>query len=172
MIGGHSRAGKDEMGNWLSRWTPLRHPGALSQFLAPYVVASRLGIPVDLINAVEHRQLMNDAYANRHRDKEEWFRIGNECRDKDTDVLLRPALAHGELVVGPRDPREVERCASLTDYRVWIDRDVPPDPTCKYGPDACDAVIRNRGTLEEFHERIRRFADAMRIPRFTTPLPD
>jgi hypothetical protein len=39
---------------------------------------------------------------------------------------------------------------------IWIDRDVPTDPTVEFTPQECDFVVQNHWSLEEFHERLTR----------------
>jgi hypothetical protein len=59
-----------------------------------------------------------------------------------------------------RNRSEVEavRRGRLVDLLLWIDRDVPTDPTQEYGSELCDVIVQNRGTLKEFCGRLAALA--------------
>jgi hypothetical protein len=146
-ICGHGRSGKDEAARYLARRTPLRFAKSTSEVIAPYA-AAKLGRPVDV------------AFAERHQNRVFWFNVGNELRAEDPAFLVRECLKAGEIVVGMRNRSEVVavRAERLVDLVVWIDRDVPADPTQEFGVELCDLVVPNRGTLEEFHGRLEALA--------------
>lgn len=151
LICGMGRAGKDCACEYLAQITGLRNAGTTSKYLAEYV-AQKLGVSVE------------EAYARRHESDEMrviWYNIGNEIRKNDPSILIRTALEHGEITGGVRDWEEVVRARrdGLVDLVVWIENNrVAVDPTVKFGPEACDLVIQNNGSLEEYHERLERFA--------------
>lgn len=144
---GPSRCGKDECAKWLAANTPLRYSRSMSQVIAPHV-AKRLGKTVD------------EVFATRHADKQLWFDIGNELRERDPLHIVRECLKDGELVVGPRDCGEIvhARETDLIDLAVWIERDVPEDPTLTYGAELCDVVVLNLGPLHRMFESLRALA--------------
>lgn len=150
---GPGRSGKDEAALYLAAHTPLRYAGSTSVFLTPYV-ATVLGLSNE------------EAFARRHEDRKFWYELGNKLRKEDPGVLARPALAAGEILAGFRDPCEIQwlRRKGVISLFVWIDRVVEPDPTQKYGPEECDVVISNRGSLAEFQERLRRLVLFAGIP--------
>jgi hypothetical protein len=156
---GHSGAGKDEAARWFERNVMgLQYAGPISKFLAPHV-ARELGISVDAL------------LADRHRYAEDFFRVGERVRDADPSVILREAFKAGDLIAGIRDPREIvwAREHSEIDLFLWVDRAVPCDPTmCRYGPELCDLIVPNRGTLAEFHARLRRLAIFARFNLWTS----
>ena len=142
-ICGHGRSGKDTAAHYLASITPLRLGKTTSEIIAPYA-AAKLGQPVAV------------AFADRHNHRVFWFEVGNELRATDPAFLVRECLKDGEIVVGMRNRSEVLTVGQerLVDLIVWIERDVPTDPTQEYGPELCDVVIPNNGTLEELHRRL------------------
>jgi hypothetical protein len=153
---GPSRAGKDEACNWLASHTPLVFRGSTSHYLAE-LVAPRIGVAVETLRGPE-----------RHNYREEMFRIGNELRDGQPGYLIQAALDDGaDLLCGLRDPREIDwaREHDVIDLFVWVNRDVPYDPTMRlYGPEKCDIRIDNYGTLDEYYGRLRQLAKFAGIP--------
>lgn len=148
LLVGYGRAGKDEGLAYLSALTGLRNGGCTSIYLLPYV-AAELGAS------------WTETYEARHRNREEWFRIGNKLREKDPGILLRQALAQGDLTGGVRDIEEIiaARTMRLVDLIVWIENErVPIDNTVKFDSSHCDLIIQNNGTLEEYHEKLNRLA--------------
>lgn len=154
---GHGRSGKDTAADFLDDHTPLVYAGSTSEFLAPYV-AERLGIGKD------------EAFRRRHESdamRTFWYDLGNELRRDDPLVLVRQVLAAGDMVVGLRDAEEVARLPEVgVDLRIWIHRDVPADPTCKFGPEDCDVVVHNTHPTDPtpMLRRLRRLVVAMGIP--------
>lgn len=148
-ICGPHNSGKDEAAAWLCERTALTYAGSASRYLLPYV-ARRLGVSEA------------EAWAIRHDPAGalEWKDEGDRQRAIDPGVLIRPALADGDLYVGPRAIVELEygRAHGLIDTVVWISRHVPFDPTLTYGPEACDLVIENHWTLMVYHARLAAFA--------------
>lgn len=146
-IVGPGRSGKDEMAIRLAGTTSLRYSRSTSEVIAPHA-AKRLGLSV------------KEAFRRRHEDRELWYRIGVELRADDPAFLAREVLKDGDIVVGVRDRLELETTCDegLVDLVVWIDRDVPPDPTLTYGVDLADIIIPNRWELADFHRRIDRLA--------------
>jgi hypothetical protein len=142
-ICGHGRSGKDTAARWLAEHTPLRLGRTTSEVIAPFR-AAELGIPVE------------DAFARRHEERDVWYLLGNRLRANDWARLVRETLRDGEICVGIRDPEELgaTRAEGLVDLVLWIDRDVPADPTMKFGAERCDIIIRNDGSLETFYRRL------------------
>jgi len=155
LIVGLGRAGKDTAGEYLESISTLKFAGTTSRYLAPYV-ADRLGVTVD------------DAYRDRHRNRDEWYRIGNEIRENDPGILIRESLRYGDIVGGVRDWEEIvaARRGGMVDLIVWIENIwVPVDPTVKFSARECDLTIPNNWGIDEFRGRLRRFAAAIGILR-------
>lgn len=146
-ICGPSRCGKDTAAAWFHANTPLRMGKATSEIILP-VAAERLGLS------------LAEAFARRHEDRKFWFDVANELRLSDSAYLARRVLEDSDIVVGVRSRDELITCRreGLVDLVIWIDRDVPPDPTLEYGPDLCDVVIGNRGTREGLYSRLEAFS--------------
>lgn len=145
-ICGPRNCGKDTAAGYIDEHTPLRFEGSLSKYLAPYV-AGCLGLSI--AETLSRKREFTDV----------WQKIGIEIRQKHGPlVLVTQCLRESDLIVGSRDILELAaiRCASLVDLVVWIDRDVPEDPTLNFGPDECDIVISNRGSIESFQRRLTR----------------
>jgi len=143
---GPGRSGKDECSTYFARITGLRFAGSMSQFLCPFV-AARLGLSDE------------EAFARRHESdamRMTWYRIGNELRDSDPALLVRETLKAGEICNGIRDIREFEaaKAEGLADLFIWVERDVPTDPTITYGAGLCDVVLDNNGSLGELHTKL------------------
>ncbi|NIN68084.1 MAG: hypothetical protein GTO63_25935 [Anaerolineae bacterium] len=97
----------------------------------------------------------------------------NEYREGDPSRLIRDCLSHSDIVCGPRDKAELlaAKGEGLIDLIVWVDRDVPEDPTVTYSIDDADIVVRNRGTLLQYEERLARLMKALRIPLHQGEVP-
>lgn len=151
-ICGPGRCGKDTAATWFASHTPLRFGRSTSEVIAPHV-AARLGLPVEA------------AFSGRHDNRQFWFDVGNELREKDPAYLVRETLRDGEISVGMRNRSEVVavRDAGIVDLIVWIDRAVPADPTMEFGPEMCDVIVPNRGTLVEFYRHLEALARWARL---------
>lgn len=153
LVVGPGRCGKDESCAIIERLTGLKNAGTFSKHLTPFVAAA-LGVSEA------------EAYANRHRDRETWFRIGEEMRQGDPTRLCRLAFKAGDVSGGVRGREEIEaiRAQGLTDLIVWVNRDVPHDPTLMFGEEMADVQIDNHGTLADLElrwARLLRFASLL-----------
>lgn len=149
---GHGRCGKDSAAEWLRDNTLLTFKGGCSWTALPYV-AGRLGISTE------------EAWATRHDNRMEWYHICNEYRKDDPSRLIRDVLKHSDLVCGIRDRKELvdAKEKGLIDLIIWIDRDVPCDPTVTYTIDDADIVIRNNGDLDSFYKKLGNLARAIGV---------
>ena len=146
-ICGPGRSGKDEAARWLASHTKLRFTRSTSEVIAPHA-AARLGKGIA------------ESFAERHENRQFWFDVGNELRAGDPAYLVRECLRGGEIVVGLRNADEVveARRVGLVDLFIWIERDVLRDHTQTFGPELCDVVIPNNGSLEEFFGKLAALA--------------
>lgn len=145
---GHGRVGKDEAAQWFNVNTSLRYSGfSTSMAITPHA-AKHLGITEE------------EAFARRHEDRMLWFELGNNLREHDPAFLARQTFEHGDIAVGIRDRSEMQAVLDegLVDVAIWIERDVPEDPTLTYGKELCSIIVENTGTLEEFHASLRAVA--------------
>ena len=154
MFVGHGRAGKDTACEYLAQITTLRNAGTTSKYLCKHM-AQVLNLPEDV------------AYGKRHEMRMLWYDEANKLREKGPTTLIRQALENGEITGGVRDYQEIvaAKAEGLIDLIVWVDNNrVPEDPTVKFTPKECDLIIPNHWSLEEFHERIERFARFAGLP--------
>ena len=147
---GPGRSGKDTACGMFAEITGLKDAGTTSLALTRYV-ARKLGIPD------------SEAYARRHESdamRVLWFETGNAIRENDPSLLVREMLTRGDITGGVRGRPEIEsvRREGLVDLIVWIDRNVPVDPTMEYGADMADVVIKNHGTLDDLRSKLLRLA--------------
>jgi hypothetical protein len=170
---GYGEAGKDEAANYISANTPLRHGGSTSVHLLPYMVARRLGCTVERARArLDYEEIARALYDRRHAARQEWYDEGNRIRAADPGVLVRAALAAGELLVGCRDVCEIvyARDHGLVDLTLWVaNRRVPPDPTVMFGPEVADLVIENHVDLASYHRRLAALCRFAGVPMFSDP---
>ena len=152
-ICGRGRAGKDEAAKWFNENTTVRYSGfSTSAVITPYA-AKRLGISEE------------EAFRRRHEDRMLWYKIGNELREHDPAFLARQTFERGDIAVGIRDANEMQAVLDeeLIDLAIWIERDVPPDPTLTYGPEFCDVIVLNTGEIEAMYARLEALSKAMGI---------
>lgn len=144
---GHSRSGKDTACEVVASVTGQLNAGTVSRYLTRHV-AAHLGVSCE------------QAYAERHANREHWRAIGDEIRQGDPALFAREMFAVGPVGGGIRARVEFDaaRREGLFHLAVWIARDVPVDPTLELTSADCDLVIENSGTLPEFREKVRRFA--------------
>jgi hypothetical protein len=140
---GPGRSGKDESAEYLRDHYGLRFAGSLSQYLAPYM-ATKYGVSVE------------QAFAERHKNRMDWYEEGKRLRAIDPEVLTRPALEAGDILSGVRDNVEIDRIVAynLVTLRVWIERNVDPDPMMEYGAGRCHVIVDNNGTKAELYARL------------------
>ncbi len=145
-IVGMGRAGKDTAGEFLSKEFNLM-PAASSSLNALPLVAHMIGIP-PLV-----------AYAERHQHRLFWIEACNQLRATDLTRLARWCLGACDLAIGLRGDTEFAAVMKegVCDLSVWVERDVPKDPTVEFTRDDCDVVIDNYTSLDKFYERLRRF---------------
>lgn len=156
-ICGHGRCGKDTAAAWLRDNAGFRWSASTSWYLA-IDMAKRLGCSRE------------EAYERRHEGdvmRTLWYDTANEIREHDPGYLVRQALVDGDIVSGLRDLAEIVhlRESGLADLIIWIDRDVPVDPTMAYGPEVCDVIIENpTDNLPLFFSRLERLCRFARVP--------
>lgn len=145
-IVGMGRSGKDTAGEFLDK-----------QFLKQGIRSSSLTV----LPFVAHMVGAEDArvYQERHDHRLFWIAACHALRKNDPTRLARWCLADGDIAIGLRGKEEFlqvmqQRVCTLS---VWIERDVPVDPTVEFSRDDCDVVIENTTTIERFHEKLLRF---------------
>lgn len=149
---GMGRAGKDTAAEYARDKFGLVYAGG-SSWVGRVYMAKRL-------SEDEGRLVTPDeAYANRHKDRDKWYRYLNEYRHGDPTRLLRECLIYSDMICGPRDGFEmVTACKEgLIDLAVWVENPrAPVDKTVTFTVDDCDVVVHNNGTHELFYRRLDR----------------
>lgn len=155
---GFGRAGKDTAAEWFRDNTKLVFKGGCSWTALPYM-AGRLSADLGREVTVE------EAYATRHQDRMKWYNYMNEYRAVDAALIIRDVLKHSDIVCGVRDKCELltAKKEGLLDLIIWIERDVPVDPTVTYSIEDADIIIRNNSDIETFHRRLRSLASCLGI---------
>ena len=142
LIVGHGRSGKDEAGMFLHE-LGIPYGGSCSWAALP-LMAKALNLPEQI------------AWERRHQMRELWFYHCDRFRDeaKDPLVLVRRALALGNVVTGCRNAKEIvlARDSGVFNHVLWIERPgIPVDPTVKFDSSVATEIIRNVGSLADFH---------------------
>lgn len=151
-ICGHGRAGKDTAAEWLAKHTGLRYVAGTSYWARHLVFERMSGYGYD--NA-------DECWQDRHNYRKIWAKIIGEYNRRDPVQLYRDCLAEQDLLTGVRWLHEFKAIkeSGLCDVWMFVHRPgIPVDPTCEITADDCDIAIRNDGTLDEFHEKLRRLA--------------
>lgn len=139
---GHGRAGKDTSAEYVCKRLGLVYPKSASWQALP-LVAHMAGVPAER------------AWDERHENRVFWIHACNALRVGDMTLLGRLCLGAGDVLAGPRglpEFREYRRVGTI-DWAVWVDRDVPVDPTMEFIAQDCDFVVPNHGTLDELYAK-------------------
>jgi hypothetical protein len=154
LIIGMGRSGKDTAGEWFGKHTILRYAGSSSNNVCP-LIAKELGISE------------KEAWETRHENRMFWYNFANGLRKDDPNALTRLCLEKGDLVIGLRDKFEVESAQrdGYVDLTIWIERDVPKDPTVTFDKSAADIIIENNGTLGQFYDKLESLAFCLGVLR-------
>lgn len=98
-------------------------------------------------------------YESRRHHRDIWGYWVRQFNKEDPVKLYKIAIEKGERVfVGLRKVREYEsfRENFPNSFSIWVQRDgVKHDPTQEYGPEKCDFIIQNNGTLSDLEEKIK-----------------
>lgn len=142
------RSGKSHAAQWLAANTPLRYTQSTSQAAAAVVYA-------DAAMRANY-QSVDECWGDRHRHRQAWRTIILSYNCPDKTRLYREMLDDNDILDGIRCREEFEACreARIFDVAVWIDRDVPEDPSLNITPEMCDARVNNHGELAEFEENL------------------
>ena len=153
---GHGRSGKDTGAEWARDHTILRFKGGCSWTALKYM-AKRLSEDEGRVVTEE------EAYKNRHMDRMKWYTYMNQYREGDPSRLIRDCLEHSDIVCGVRDGKELtaSKEKGLLDLIIWVNRDVPNDPTVTYTRDDCDIVVDNTSTLEAYYQKLARLMKSL-----------
>jgi hypothetical protein len=152
---GHGRAGKDLGAEWLGLNFDVHYGGSLSEIVCPLVAAALdRDVPT--------------TFAERHQDRDYWYRFCNELRRDDPTLLAKMLLSKADIVVGVRGAAELEACRAtgVIDVSLWIDNPrVIIDPTVEYTEDDCDLTVKNGHTKLAYFSKLRNLAELLKLPK-------
>ena len=163
MILGHGRSGKDTCGKFFSRVARVRYSGSTSAVVAP-IIALRLRAEVDF--AFEHRHLSRDY----------WFEACNCLRIGHPELIPTMGLANSDMLIGLRNHSELEWSLKNIPFQacLWIQKDVPADPTMEYDFYQYKAFARkynhnfieieNTGNYYKLYKQLLHVAEVLDLP--------
>lgn len=165
-IVGLSRCGKDEAASFLASITGLRYTAGTSWWARHLVFKSWQKFNDDTGGCPPIYLDADECWRDRHSYRGYWARVIGKYNEGDPIRLYRDCLAEQHFLTGVRWLHEYRACreANLCDAWLYIDRPGCVDPTCEITAADCDFTIHNHGTLEEFHDKLRRFASILRLP--------
>ena len=149
---GPGRCGKDTAAEYWAKICSLRFKGGCSYTVLPHIAKSL-------------EMSTREAYLSRHWNRDYWYEWCNEYRKNDPARIVRESLQHSDIICGVRDKCELQAALAegLIDLAIWILRDVPADTTLTYSASECDIIIDNYGTIEQFHHKLTRLANALGV---------
>lgn len=157
-ICGHGRAGKDMSGEILRTITTLRYVAGTSLYAADLVF--------DLWGW-QHYGNVKTCWEDRLNHRQKWAEIIGEYNRDDPVALYRRCLLDQDLLTGIRWRHEFQavKAANLVHLWVWIERDVPPDPTMEFTKEECDITIENNGSPEVLRRKLAAMAKTWGVLR-------
>lgn len=133
VIVGHGRAGKDTVAEFL-RMLGFKYTHGTSWYGRQFV-ADHLGLPD-----------ADACWHERHKDRQLW----KEIIDKNAEAVYKLCLEENNIITGLRRVRDVEWFKEHhKPLIIWVERDVPVDPTLEFGPEQAHIIINNNGTEED-----------------------
>jgi hypothetical protein len=144
---GMGRAGKDTGAEYMCEHVlGMKYPGSNSQLVLPFM-AHVIGLPKEQV------------FKERHEHREFWIAALHAFRGKDYTKIIRMCLGAGDVSVGIRGRLELDAAirSNTVQLAMWIENPrVPKDITVEYGPEDCDVMVPNCGSLLEFYSKIQR----------------
>lgn len=157
---GHGRHGKDEFCERLG--LPFES--------SSMVAAEEVVFPL-LINMYPDAKT---CFEDRHNHRALWFTLIQHYNAEDKAKLGRKILAKQDVYCGVRDSQELRALQSDSQYEdlltVWIDASkrvqLEDESSINVTKDYADVIIKNNGTLEEFHQAIAQFKHDYRLEAY------
>lgn len=150
---GYGRAGKDTAAEYLCEQINSVYPKSASWIILP-LVAHMAGVSRE------------QAWDERHQHRQFWIQACHALRGEDYGLLVRMCLGLGDVAVGIRGSRELQTIQQqrIVHLSIWIDNPRSPiDPTVEYDPSACDVMIPNWGSKEEFFAKLDKIIPLMKV---------
>ncbi len=148
---GMGRAGKDTAAEYVCAHTDAVYPRSASWQALPFI-AHMIGVSEE------------EAWNSRHQNREFWIAACHAFRGSDYTLLVRLCLSAGDVAVGIRGRLELAAAVrtGVVDLTLWVDNPrVPKDVTVEYGPEDCDIVVTNHGSITEFYAKLHRLVRAV-----------
>lgn len=151
-ICGPGRCGKDTAANWLNDNTTLCYQESTSQAAAK--------LCFDALAEKYSYSSAQEAFDDRANHRVEWANLIWAYNQPDGLTLYRDMLKIGDILNGIRRTPELLalRQNAMIDLVIWIERDVPNDPSLEMDSSVADIIIPNNGILDDLYERLYRFA--------------
>lgn len=138
---GHGRCGKDTVAELLAKQTGLRFDGSISWCIKERV-AEVLGVS------------SCSAWENRHKNRDQWRKIIDGFRAGDPGCVIQDILCHADIIAGIRARAEFEATKHLFKHVIWVDRDVPNDPTLELTHLDATSCIHNTLSLPDLDQEV------------------
>lgn len=157
-ICGHGQCGKNTVSEWFENRTILRYTGSTSWYAAQEVFARMQELGIEYSS-------LEQCYEDRGTHRQIWADVIDQMHTEDKTILCRRCLEDQDVINGirRRDELIASREAGLLDLIIWIDRDVPNDPTQDYGPEICDISVLNRQDKLALYRRLERLSKSLNI---------
>ena len=158
-ICGPGRAGKDTTALWFRDHTALKYVRSTSEAAAE--------LCYEKLKPVLGYASVKAAFDDRHAHRVDWANIIWDYNKPDGLRLYRDMLKEGNILNGIRRAGEIRALqdGNYIDLTIWIDRDVPNDPSCEMTADDADIVVRNYGSFDDLYLKLQRLARALNVKR-------
>lgn len=148
VIIGHGECGKDSVANAISSRYGLSFKGSISWYMKAHVAKE---LEVSEMTAWDSRR------DNRHlwRDSIDAYREGDPAR------IIRECFKLADIVTGVRPAEEMESALAegLIDCVIWVERNVPIDPTLELNKEVADVIIDNTGSLADMYLAVHNLSE-------------
>ena len=103
-----------------------------------------------------------DCHEDRRNHRQTWREaIESYCFD-DKTRMSREIFEKSMIYSGIRSYEEFKASAHMSDLVIWIDRDVPEDPTLDIPREVADIIVDNNGSLEDLRDSAYRIGRILR----------
>lgn len=152
----YGRHGKNSVSKLLFKMTGLRYPKSTSEAAAELVFSH--------LKESHDYKTVKQCWEDRHNHRSTWAKIIWEHNSPLGITLYADMVRDGcDILDGIRQADELSACVyhGIVDLTVWVDasKRMPPEDSssCTVGPDDCQHVIDNNGTLEQLEDNVARF---------------
>jgi hypothetical protein len=154
---GHGECGKDTVCTWLAQHSPLRYHASTSE-AAAQLCFERLAPAYGYAN-------VRAAHQDRRNHREEWAAIIDSYNRPRGITLYCDMLKSQDILNGIRRENEIEalRAHDMLDLVIWIERDVPVDPSVTMTADTADVVVMNNASLRALFIRLARILRVLKV---------